>query len=268
MTVDREQRREIIGLIPAGGQATRIAPLPCSKELYPVGFNSLNSGQELRPKVVCHYLLEKMRLAGIRKIYIVLREGKWDIPAYFRDGTAFDVHLAYLIMNVPFGAPYTLDQAYPFVNDALIALGFPDILFSPDNAFVQLLARQRRSEADVILGLFPADQPGKVDMVDSGADGKVNQIVIKPRQTQLRHTWGIAVWTPVFSRFMHEYLAVARKSALHKPELFVGDIVQAAIGDGIRVEAVYVSDEPFLDIGTPDDLIRAVRREVKSERRK
>jgi glucose-1-phosphate thymidylyltransferase len=70
MTVDREQRREVIGLIPAAGQATRIAPLPCSKELYSVGFSSMNSGQDLRPKVVCHYLLEKMRLAGIHKIYI------------------------------------------------------------------------------------------------------------------------------------------------------------------------------------------------------
>jgi glucose-1-phosphate thymidylyltransferase len=100
--VDREQRREVIGLIPAGGQAMRIAPLPCSKELYPVGFSSMNSGQEMRPKVACHYLLEKMRLAGIKKIFIVLRGGKWDIPAYFRDGAAFDVHLAYL-MNLPSG---------------------------------------------------------------------------------------------------------------------------------------------------------------------
>jgi glucose-1-phosphate thymidylyltransferase len=246
-------------LIPAGGQATRIAPLPCSKELYPVGFSSMNSEQEMRPKVACHYLIEKMWLAGIKKIFIVLREGKWDIPAYFRDGAALDVHLAYLIMNLPFGAPYTLDQAYPFVQDALIALGFPDILFSPEDAFIQLLASQSSSKADVVLGLFPADQPGKVDMVDSDSDGKVCRIVIKPRQTQLRHTWGIAVWTPVFTHFMHEYLAAARKSAPHKPELFVGDIVQAAIGDGLRVEAVYVSDEPFLDIGTPEDLIRAVR---------
>ncbi|MEO1560926.1 MAG: dTDP-glucose pyrophosphorylase, partial [Cyanobacteria bacterium J06632_19] len=28
----------VIGLIPAGGKATRISPLPLSKELYPVGF--------------------------------------------------------------------------------------------------------------------------------------------------------------------------------------------------------------------------------------
>jgi glucose-1-phosphate thymidylyltransferase len=66
-----EVKREVVGLIPAAGQATRIAPLPCSKELYPVGFEIQNHEQkEIRPKAVCQYLLEKMRLAGIKKAFI------------------------------------------------------------------------------------------------------------------------------------------------------------------------------------------------------
>jgi glucose-1-phosphate thymidylyltransferase len=110
----------------------------------------------------------------------------------------------------------------------------------------------------VVLGLFPADQPEKVDMVDSGADGKVNQIVIKPRQTQLRHTWGVALWPRCFPGLcMNTWLLLGNPPHI-PPELFMGDIIQAAIGEGLRVEAVHVSDEPFLDIGMPDDLIRAV----------
>jgi glucose-1-phosphate thymidylyltransferase len=144
---NEELYREVIGLIPAGGQATRIAPLPCSKELYPVGFRQVDEGRSLRPKVICHYLLEKMRLAGATKAYIVLRQGKWDIPAYLGDGTMLNMHLAYLMMHLPFGTPYTVDQAYPFVQDALVAFGFPDIIFQPDDAFVQLLARQAATEA-------------------------------------------------------------------------------------------------------------------------
>lgn len=65
---NQNKEQEVIGLLPAAGQATRIAPLPGSKELYPIGFRSVEGGS-LRPKVVCHYLLEKMRLAGIRKAY-------------------------------------------------------------------------------------------------------------------------------------------------------------------------------------------------------
>lgn len=75
--------REVLGLIPAGGQATRIAPLPCSKELYPIGFRPVGEDCNLRPKVVCHYLLEKMRLAGVTKAYIVVGEGKWGQLSYF-----------------------------------------------------------------------------------------------------------------------------------------------------------------------------------------
>ena len=83
---DNEFQQEVVGLIPAGGEATRIAPLPCSKEVYPIGLRHMNEECRVVPKVVCHYLLEKMRVAGIKKAYIVLRDGKWDIPAYLRDG--------------------------------------------------------------------------------------------------------------------------------------------------------------------------------------
>jgi glucose-1-phosphate thymidylyltransferase len=264
---NEELQREVIGLLPAGGQATRIAPLPCSKELYPVGFRPLEDGRSLRPKVVCNYLLEKMRLAGITKVYIVLRQGKWDIPAYLGDGTMLGMNLAYLMMHLPFGAPYTLDQAYPFMQDSLVALGFPDVIFQPDDAFVQLLARQAATNADVVLGLFPADQPQKCDMVDVDNEGRVRRIVIKPLETHLRYTWMIAVWTPVFTRFMHGYLVAIQKvserddagnNALEQRELFVGDVIQAAIHDDLRVETVVFPDGTYLDIGTPDNLVKAV----------
>lgn len=269
---NQDRVQEVIGLLPAAGQATRIAPLPGSKELYPVGFRSVDGGQGRRPKVVCHYLLEKMRLAGIVKAYIVLRSGKWDIPAYLGDGTMLDMNLGYLIMRLPFGVPYTLDQAYPFVQEALVALGFPDILFWPDDAFTKLLARQAARKVDVVLGLFPTDQPHKAGMVDFDPDGRVRLVVEKPPQTKLCYMWGLAVWTPSFTHFMHQYLATLQsKSALDRStsnlnspiqpqDLPIGDVFQAAINHGLRVEAEVFAEGAYLDIGTPDDLVRAVRR--------
>jgi len=110
---DKKLHRELIGVLPSAGQAMRISPLPSSKELYPVGFRSINENTGLRPKVVSHYLLEKMQLAAVTRAYIVLRNGKWDIPAYLGDGAMLNMHLAYLMMGLPFGQPYTLDQAIP-----------------------------------------------------------------------------------------------------------------------------------------------------------
>jgi glucose-1-phosphate thymidylyltransferase len=76
-----------------------------------------------------------------------------------------NMNMGYLIISLPFGAAYTLDQAYPFVQDAVVAMGFPDILFQPDDAFVRLLARLEASNADVVLGLFPTEEPQKAGMV-------------------------------------------------------------------------------------------------------
>jgi len=258
--LDEKFEQEVIGLIPAAGQATRLSPLPCSKELFPIGFGAISKEDDLMPKVVSHYLLEKMQLAGIINAYIVIREGKWDIPAYFGDGSVFGLNLAYLMMGLPFGVPYTIDQAYTFVKDKIIALGFPDIFFDSNEAFIQVLQKLESTNANVVVGIFPADLPYKVDMLDLWDDFRVKRFVIKPQKTHLHYTWGLAVWTPVFTRFMHEYLVTTRESAKNSPELFIGDVIQAAIDDGLQVEGVIVSDEPYIDIGTGDDLRKALKR--------
>lgn len=270
------KKRSVIGLIPAGGKATRISPLPLSKELFPVGFrddgdtnilinthfnNQNNNQNNLRPKVVSHYLLEKMESAGIEKAYFILRKGKWDIPAYFGDGAMLSMNLGYLIMSLPYGVPFTLDSAYPFVKDAAVALGFPDILFEPSCAYIQILERLEVSDADVVLGLFPTDKSQKAGMVDFDDTGKVLSIIEKPLQSDLRFMWGIAVWKPEFTEFMHEYLIGVKQDGnlAQLPEIPIGNVIQAAINQGLQVEAEAFVNGSYLDIGTPDDLITAVR---------
>jgi glucose-1-phosphate thymidylyltransferase len=212
-----------------------------------------------------------MRLAGATKAYIILREGKWDIPAYLKNGKMLDMRLAYLIMDLPFGVPYTLDQAFPFVQHAMVVFGFPDIIFQPDDAYVQLLARQAESNAEIVLGLFPAHQPDKMDMVNLDPHRRVCGIQIKPTETDLKYTWIIAAWTPAFTHFMHEYLRVnlsvssfntADKDSDRQRELFVGDVIQAAIDDGLKVEAVIFANGSYWDIGTPEDLVNAAHSEI------
>lgn len=260
-----ELEREVIGLIPAGGQGLRVGILPCSKEIYPIGFDQ---SIEKRPKAISQYLLEKMHLAGVNRAYIVLREGKWDIPSYLRHGKIAEMNLAYLIMDTPFGVPYTIDQAFAFVQEAIIAFGFPDIFFEPHDVFVRLLERLSDHHCDAVLGLFPADRPHKVDMVDIDQRGLIRDIVIKPRQTSLKFTWGVAVWSPTFTRFIHAYVKSQEPSAAQQSELFMGNVVRLAIAGGLHVEAVHVSEEPFIDIGTPDDLFRTAQKLIAVSQQK
>lgn len=151
---------EKIGLIPAAVIAGRLGSLPFSKELLPVGFNA----QKKEPclKLVSNYLLEKFHHVGVKKAYIIIRKGKWDIPDYYGDGGEIGIQLAYLIMSHLFGVPYTLDQAYPFVKTSKVFLGFPDILFEPENAFAVADAAQEQKSADIILGLYPVQDRGQM----------------------------------------------------------------------------------------------------------
>jgi glucose-1-phosphate thymidylyltransferase len=257
---NRHLERNVVGLLPAGGHATRIAPLPCSKELYPIGFRPEEASGEARPKVVSHYLLEKMRFAGITKAYFVLRPGKWDIPAYFGDGSMLNMHLAYLILGCPFGVPFTLDQAYPFVRDVRVAFGFPDILLHAEDVFEKLLARHSESGADLTLGLTPVDQSPRFDKVDVDRNGAVREIHLGLSDTRFRYGWAIAVWNPNFTEFLHEYVKDRVSTAAEGPELSAGHAIKTALHAGLRMHALSVDEEPYLDIGTPEGLAKAVRR--------
>ncbi len=259
--------REVVTLIPAAGKASRLGPLPCSKELYPVGFRTVES-KKLSPKVVSHYLLETLRNANIKKAYFILRDNKWDIPSYYGDGTSLDMHFAYLMMDLPYGVPYTLDQAYPFIKDNVVALGFPDMIIEPENVFVQLLEEQSKTNADLVLGLFPAMKSHKTDMVELDEKEQVVSIHIKPDDTHLDYAWETAVWTPVFSRFMHEYVSGRKKIHMssentddekRENELHVGDVLQAAIDQGMKTSSVLFKQGSCLDIGTSEDLQQAIQ---------
>lgn len=246
---------EVIGLIPAAGFARRIAPLPCSKEVYPI----------MQPdgtlKVASSYLMESLRKAKSKKNYLVLREGKWDIPEFFKDGCAANINLAYIITESTEGVPQTIDKAYPYIKRDKVLFGFPDILFRPSSAFTLLLEKQHTTGAELVLGLFAATKPEKMDMVHLDGDGKLRSIIIKPAETQLTYTWIIAAWTPVFTEFLHDYVATynnrdltAKNASEDSSELYIGAVFRKAIETGLKTTYVTFEQGSYIDIGTPDEL--------------
>ncbi|MGA7938109.1 MAG: sugar phosphate nucleotidyltransferase [Kovacikia sp.] len=143
----------------------------------------------------------------------------------------------------------------------MIAMGFPDILFYLKDGFVKLLQRQTQSNAEVVLGLFPTQQPEKIGVVDFDANGKVHLIAEKSQFTHLPCMWAIAVWTPRFTQFLYEYLVEIENSntLTARQELPIGDVIQAAIEAGFLVEAEAFPEGCYLDIGTPENLAEAVQ---------
>ena len=241
--------RRVIGLIPGAGYASRIAPMHCSKEIYPV------TQGDGRSKPVALYLLNRFKKAGVTESYFVIRRGKWDIPDHFSkiEGSP---HCAYIVTEATRGVPFTIDKAYAFLQNDIILFGFPDIIFSPGNAFELLLKKQQETNADLVLGLFNAENPQKMDMVQFNEKDEISDIIIKPPQTNLRKTWIIALWTPVFSSFLHQSVtAIARKK--NSAEVHLGDIFGKAIRNGMKIRYVSFEEGRYLDIGTPGDLVKA-----------
>ena len=262
----KKNQKKIVGLIPAAGIAARISPLPCSKEIYPVEFNNPSKNETLRPKVVSEYLIEGMQRVHVSKVYVIIRKGKWDILSYFGSGNWMEVNFAYLVMDLPFGVPFTIDQAYHFVKDDTIVFGFPDIIFNPADAFKRLLERQRMKKSDAVVGLFPAPQPYSTQhMVEIDSQGCVRGFEIEPPRTKLKYTWIIAVWNSQFTDFLHEYTAIqtrryknirATKEDSIAKEVSMTHVLAAALQKGLKINSVTFADGSFLDIGSPDNLKR------------
>jgi glucose-1-phosphate thymidylyltransferase len=253
--------QRLIGIIPAAGKGTHVAPLPGSKELFPVGFGEIEMEGEKRhyPKVVSQYLVDQMVIAGAEQIYMVISEGKWDILRYYGSGKRFGAHIVYLMVEEMIGMPYTINTAFPLVKDATVLFGMPDTIFRPGNAFSLLLDQHKRHSADLTLGLFATDQPWRFGMVGYDDEYRLATCTDKPAQTHLNFMWGNACWGPAFSELLNNGIQAALAGGPNKREIVLGDYFQEAAEIGLNVRVYPFEQGEYVDIGSPKDLVRAVR---------
>ncbi len=240
--------RPLIGLVPAAGRATRLTGVTGSKELVPVPGPEASS--PLRP--VAAFLLSALEEAGVERVYLVLRTGKWDVVEHFATSPPSQARLAYLMTTGTPSIPASLDLAYPFVRGATVLTGFADSCFTPLDAVARALRRHGASGAAATLASFPSDRPDKTDMVE--LDG--NEVVgfrVKPGPCELRYTFGAAVWGPRFTEFLHDFL---ERTPAGESELQVSEVMTAALAAGLRIDAELSPEGRYVDVGTPEDLAR------------
>jgi glucose-1-phosphate thymidylyltransferase len=252
-------KNELVGLIPAAGGAIRVSPLPGSKELFPIGFREIkvDGRMQLRPKVVSQYVMDNMYYAGARKIFILLGKGKTDIMHYYGSGKDFKGHIAYLLDDNIRGLPYTLDLARPWVRENTVLFGMPDTIFTPTDAFARVLAKHRETNSDVTLGIFPTNRPENLCPVELDELGQVLSMVDKPADTNIENTWGCACWNSRFTGFMHDYL---KSRSVNGKEAILADVFLGALRQGLSMFGLFFADGEYIDVGTPDDLVVAVKR--------
>lgn len=235
--------------------------LPFSKELYPVRFLTEATGGR-RPVAALELLLGQLGRGGATTAFIVIREGKWDIPRHFGARGPSGLELAYIVVPDSAGVPFSLDAAGRFLDDAIVLMGFPDVLVEPDDAYRPVVERLEAGPADAVVGLFPPVNPTVNDQVRLDGEGRVVDVAPKPVETPLDHAWGIAAWRPGFTRFLSErtraLLEAGRTLAEDGREYSVGHALADAVAHGLRVEGVHLDGGSFVDIGTPEGLGEAL----------
>jgi len=127
-----------------------------------------------------------------------------------------------------------------------------DTIMQPKDVFVQAYDAAK-PEDDVILALWTTERPEKFGMVRYESDGRVNEIVDKPNQTELTEMWGCIIWRPPFTEHLHDcVLGQGISDFAH--------IMNSAILTGMKFRAVHMISGTYIDLGTYEEIMELDRR--------
>jgi len=255
--------RPVVGLLPAAGAGSRLGKLPFSKELLPLKLSTDTSRAGGTP-VAIENAIASLVESDITRQHVIIAPGKRDIPAYLGDGTRIKARISYHVAESSPSVPHSLDTAFEFIEHCDVVLVFPDILFRPRNAISELIAFRADRNVDVTLALVPSNRGDKVDIVSCDENGNVREIAAKPGVKVDGWTWIVASWSPRFTRFLHQYLQQIEDRGRPQVarELYVADVLNAAIDGGLTIHGLKFPGGDAIDIGTPDDLTRAWLRDA------
>jgi len=166
----------LYGSIPAGGLGTRLQPLGFSKELAPVG-----------GRAVIEYLIERLLLAKVDRIFINTAEDKTDLIRYLSTKSPYRDQLVFLVRERK-GLLDGIVQPAQFLraSDELF-FGLPDTIWFPKNAFSQI----NKQPGKLVLGLFDTGTPERFDSVVIGKNNRIRSIKVKVNSPKTKWTWAI-----------------------------------------------------------------------------
>lgn len=225
----------LYGSIPAGGLGTRLQPIGFSKELAPVG-----------RRAVIEYLIERMVLAGVNKIFINTAEDKTDLIRYLSTKSIYKDMLVFLVRERKgLLDGIVLPEQFLREDDELF-FGLPDTIWYPKDGF----AKVRDQKGELVLGLFDTGTPERFDSVVIDKVGQIQSIEVKVKHPKTKWTWAMGKMSVRAARLLRKY------------ETTLGD--NPLFGDAMHLYAkehpsyaVELEGSHCLDIGIPDDYEKA-----------
>jgi glucose-1-phosphate thymidylyltransferase len=242
--------RRPVGFLPAAGRGVRFGSSGYAKELFPLLFEE---GAVLEPRPIGELALQAIQKTGAKRCVTVISPDKVEVVRVL-GGSESGMPLAYVVQPEPGGIPQALACARPWLEGDDVVFAMPDTIFLPGDALARVHEARVATGADVMLGLFPTDEPERLAPVEQDASGAIVRIHDKPAHAPVRNTWGIASWSPRFTAFCCDWDAARDESS----EGAIGHAFEAARAAGLDVRAMSFAAGRFLDIGTPRGLRAAL----------
>jgi D-glycero-alpha-D-manno-heptose 1-phosphate guanylyltransferase len=224
----------IPAIVLVGGLGTRLAGISggLPKAMMPVAG---------RPFL--EFVLDALAAAGCTRIVLAVSYRREAIIAHFGDSYR-GVALEYSIEEVPMGTGGAIRDALPLTRDDATLVLNGDTLFRVDIG--ELAARHVRSLADITVALRQVADTARYGAVELDGQGCIRAFHEKGRSGAGLANGGVYV---VSSKAVRQYVAPSG------PSSFERDVLPRGVGE-LRIMGV-PSDGYFIDIGVPDDLIRA-----------
>ncbi|MEM8960972.1 MAG: sugar phosphate nucleotidyltransferase [Acidobacteriota bacterium] len=249
-----------VGLLPAAGRGDRFRPCGYPKEIFPVRHVGATAAEPL-----CASALRQLDVAGAEACVVAVSEEKDAVRDTLGERTDTGLTLRYVRQPEPRGLPDVVRQATRALGDHTVILVLPDTVVTPTDAARRIHDRLVHDDADLVLGVFPTDEPERLGPVLHDADGRVRQILDKPAHSPVGNTWGLAAWSSRFTRFCHDWDVQREKVGAEQVsgeqasgEAVLGEVFEAARLSGMRVLAVPFDNGGFADLGTPEALRAAI----------
>lgn len=228
--VDPKAMPQVSAVVMAGGLGSRLHPLTAEvpKPMLP-----------LDDRPIVEHTVEKLRAAGIRRVYIATHYKAHVLTRHFGDGQGFGVDICYVDEEVPLGTAGALGKLHGGQEPLLVING--DIM--TDLNFRSLLAFHREHKAEMTVGVRHYEFSVPYGVV-STAGALITGFTEKPTQRMFVNA-GIYLLEP------HVCSLVPMGCRVD-----MTDLIEKMIAERRRVLAFPIS-EYWVDIGQRDDYEKA-----------